>query len=391
MRRLLCFATAVAASTTISDCDVKHASAATLVSALRRGDFGCAATLAGAVDATDLAVNEALMELRSAEQRLKDVREALRTSETSTGRGIAPSHQWAQSGDEVFVSVKFAHKWDAPATLVGFDDVEAVEFKEELITVKARKGSKRFDLEIVPLRPIDPANSSWVSASVGRLTLTLTKAQNRSWWPRLSRDKTKPQNQGVWWDKQELYDKEKDGVEREEKARLKVELTERLKTPEDKLAETVEAKLRADEEALTDEEEAAPRPTDEALSANLKAERRKGLCRKQARRERKEAEEDGRSRVTKEQARTQLALEDVDDWLKYAEQQIDADAKKESAGIGGLTSSDGVPETLPDVPAADALMRRRARKSGLPVEKKKKKKKKKEKKKKDEPSAKDDL
>mgnify|MGYP001181342202 CR=1 FL=1 len=78
MRRLLLIITAVAASTTISDCDVKHASAATLVSALRRGDFGCAATLASAVDATDLAVNEALLELRSAEQRLKDVRDASR-------------------------------------------------------------------------------------------------------------------------------------------------------------------------------------------------------------------------------------------------------------------------------------------------------------------------
>ena len=93
MRRLLMITTAVAASTTISDCDVKHASAATLVSALRRGDFGCAATLASAVDATDLAVNEALLELRSAEQRLKDVRDALRTSEASSGRGMAPAAQ----------------------------------------------------------------------------------------------------------------------------------------------------------------------------------------------------------------------------------------------------------------------------------------------------------
>ena len=143
MRLLLIIITAVAATTTISDCDVKHASAATLVSALRRGDFGCAATLASAVDATDLAVNEALLELRSAEQRLKDVRDALRTSEASSGRGMAPAHQWAQSGDELFVSVKFAHKWDAPATLVGENDVESVQFEEELVTVRARKGSKR--------------------------------------------------------------------------------------------------------------------------------------------------------------------------------------------------------------------------------------------------------
>ena len=126
MRRLFLIIPAVAASTTISDCDVKHASAATLVSALRRGDFGCAATLASAVDATDLAVNEALLELRSAEQRLKDVRDALRTSEASSGRGMAPAHQWAQSGDELCV-LKFAHKWDAPATLVGENDVESVE------------------------------------------------------------------------------------------------------------------------------------------------------------------------------------------------------------------------------------------------------------------------
>ena len=41
---------------------------------------------------------------------------------------MAPAHQWAQSGDELFVSVKFAHKWDAPATLVGENDVESVEF-----------------------------------------------------------------------------------------------------------------------------------------------------------------------------------------------------------------------------------------------------------------------
>ncbi len=378
MRRLFLIIPAVAASTTISDCDVKHASAATLVSALRRGDFGCAATLASAVDATDLAVNEALLELRSAEQRLKDVRDALRTSEASSGKGMAPAHQWAQSGDELFVSVKFAHKWDAPATLVGENDVESVEFAEELITVRARKGSKRFDLEIVPLRPISPQNSSWVSASVGRLTLTLAKAQNQSWWPRLNRDKVKPSNQGVWWDKQELYDKERDKVEKVERERLKKQREEREKTPNEQLAETVEAKLREDEAELELAEEMPPILTDEAQEASVKAERRKALCRKQAARERKEAEEEGKKAVVKEQARTQLALEDVENWLTYAIQQIDADAKKESAGIGGVVVGDGVPVDMPDVPEADSLLRRRAKKRGEPVEKRKKKKKKKD-------------
>ena len=94
--------------------------------------------------------------------------------------------------------------------------------------------------------------------------------------------------------------------------------------------------------------------------------------------ERKEAEDDGKKAVVKEQARTQLALEDVENWLTYAIQQIDADAKKESAGIGGVVVGDGVPVDMPDVPEADALLRRRAKKRGEPVEKRKKKKKKKD-------------
>ena len=56
----------------------------------------------------------------------------------------------------------------------------------------------------------------------------------------------------------------------------------------------------------------------------------------------------------------------------------DADAKKESAGIGGVVVGDGVPVDMPDVPEADSLLRRRAKKRGEPVEKRKKKKKKKD-------------
>ena len=179
-----------------------------------------------------------------------------------------------------------------------------------------------------------------------------------------------------------MYDKERDKVEKAERERLKKQREEREKTPNEQLAETVEAKLREDEAELELAEEMPPILTDEAQEASVKAERRKALCRKQAARERREAEEDGKKAVVKEQARTQLALEDVENWLTYAIQQIDADAKKESAGIGGVVVGDGVPVEMPDVPEADALLRRRAKKRGEPVEKRKKKKKK---------SAKEDL
>merc|ERR1711977_86012 len=111
---------------------------------------------------------------------------------------------------------------------------------------------------------------------------------------------------------------------------------EREKTPNGQLAETVEAKLREDEAELELAEEMPPILTDEAQEASVKAERRKVLCRKQSARERKEAEEDGKKAVVKEQARTQLALEDVENWLTYAIQQIDADAKKRARALAGL-------------------------------------------------------
>ena len=133
-----------------------------------------------------------------------------------------------------------------------------------------------------------------------------------------------------------MYDKERDKVEKVERERLKKQREEREKTPNEQLAETVEAKLKEDEAELELADEMPPILTDEAQEASVKAERRKALCRKQAARERKEAEEDGKKAVVKEQARTQLALEDVENWLTYAIQQIDADAKKESGGLVAL-------------------------------------------------------
>ncbi|EGB08781.1 hypothetical protein AURANDRAFT_25988, partial [Aureococcus anophagefferens] len=126
---------------------------------------------------------------------------------------MAPAHQWAQSGGEIFLSVKFAHKWDAPATLMLFRNARARNTHVEAtlnhpfaaqVVVKASKAEKRFVLEVPLLREIDPAASSYVTASVGRMTITLKKASSqREWWPRLNKDKAKPPNQGVWWDKQE--------------------------------------------------------------------------------------------------------------------------------------------------------------------------------------------
>ena len=157
------------------ECDTSNADSKSLVAALKRGDFGCASMLARSVDNNNLAVNEVLMELRSMEGKLKEVKEALKEDSSSNDptKFMSPAHQWAQSGDTIFLSVKFAHKWDAPATLVSESDVDEVLFEEEKLTVKAHKGDKRFVLELPLLRPID------AEADHGHTSATLSSPRAR--------------------------------------------------------------------------------------------------------------------------------------------------------------------------------------------------------------------
>lgn len=128
------------------------ADTAGIVAALNAGDLTCAGTLARSVSAGDVNVNEVMMVLRTVEGKLKDIKEAVKATENDPLKFMAPAHQWAQSGSEIFISVKFTHKWDAPATLVGAEDIEAVTFEKESVVVKANKGDKRFILEIPLLR-----------------------------------------------------------------------------------------------------------------------------------------------------------------------------------------------------------------------------------------------
>ena len=59
---------------------------------------------------------------------------------------INPAFQWAQSVNDVFLNIKFAHKLDAPATL----NVEAqnVTLDTQSLTLRASDGRKLFALEL---------------------------------------------------------------------------------------------------------------------------------------------------------------------------------------------------------------------------------------------------
>lgn len=179
----------------------EEATAEGVIRALRRGDYECAVATAKLTPATTANENAVLLELRTLETAIKEVKDSLKPSSL-----VAPAYQWAQSADDLFVSVKFAHKIDAPATLVS--KLDLVEFKNSSVALRASKNSKQFALDLVLLRAIEPDNCTWSSASVGRATLTLRKAKLQDWWPRLLLTRAKPPNQHVWWDKQDMFTEE---------------------------------------------------------------------------------------------------------------------------------------------------------------------------------------
>jgi len=137
---------------------------------------------------------------------------------------VAPAFEWAQSGDSVFVGVKFAHKLDAPACIDVVD--ENVEIKKQVVKLQATcKGkNKRFSLELELLEAIDPSQSSWAMASVGRGTLTLVKADAPAKWERLLKSSSdKPRNMHTWWQLHEKYAAELDKLEADAEAAAKAE------------------------------------------------------------------------------------------------------------------------------------------------------------------------
>eukprot|EP00499_Haloplacidia_sp_CaronLabIsolate_P007576 CAMPEP_0196770316 /NCGR_PEP_ID=MMETSP1104-20130614/1071_1 /TAXON_ID=33652 /ORGANISM="Cafeteria sp., Strain Caron Lab Isolate" /LENGTH=330 /DNA_ID=CAMNT_0042140427 /DNA_START=97 /DNA_END=1089 /DNA_ORIENTATION=- len=141
----------------------------------------------------------------SIRRHLKEIAELL--SKPTAMRSIHPAFQWAQSGDAIFLNVKFAHRIDAPATLDCVGDVSMTNTSLHLLA-PCEKSGKRFELRLDFLRDIVPDNSTWSVASVGRMTFTLAKSESDDAWPRLLKSRRKPGNMHVWWSMRERYEGE---------------------------------------------------------------------------------------------------------------------------------------------------------------------------------------
>ncbi|CAM9414755.1 unnamed protein product, partial [Phaeothamnion confervicola] len=220
-----------------------------VAAAMRRGWWKCAEELIRLVSAAGKGDVDSIFQLeqRAITRQLSGLRSALESSKPV--QVISPALEWAQSGDEVFLNVKFSHKLDAPATLDVAVPAEAIDIQPLSLRLDASKDRKRFVLELDLWEEVDPTASAWSLGSVGRVTITLRKKAGRTKWPRLLGDAGKKlQNQHTWWSKQEQFTDELEDVE-EEAAALKRK-TKKEAAEAAAAASSVEAKFEADESAV---------------------------------------------------------------------------------------------------------------------------------------------
>lgn len=190
--------------------DVSSLTAKHVGFAMKKGFWKCAKELSHLANANGIDVRSVFdMESRTINREIKDIKSAIESSLPMST--IAPAFQWAQSPNEIFINVKFAHKLDAPATLNV--EAESVSINDTALALKATDGRKNFRLNIDFLRKIDPNESTWSMASVGRMTLTLKKKDGPDNWPRLTKSKKKPNNIHFWWELHEKHARELEALD----------------------------------------------------------------------------------------------------------------------------------------------------------------------------------
>ena len=133
---------------------------------------------------------------------------------------ISPAFKWAQSLEDVFIEIKYAHRHDSPGCL---------EIKDMNIDIKNDSVSFegfcvlgdvpiKIDFKIDTYKGLNISECSHGEGSVGRYQITLKKNEKSFWKKLLKDDSPVPPNMRVWFEMKEKYEKElKEYEEKEEK------------------------------------------------------------------------------------------------------------------------------------------------------------------------------
>jgi len=133
-------------------------------------------------------------------------------------KNIYPASQWAQSLDNIYVEIKFAHRHDSPGCLEVED--KKIDIKEDSLsfigTCSLGDDYIRIDYNIKFHKKINVAASTHESGAVGRYRFTLKKAE-RGFWEKLLADGEEPHsNMKIWYEMKEKYQDELMGYEKDD-------------------------------------------------------------------------------------------------------------------------------------------------------------------------------
>ena len=133
---------------------------------------------------------------------------------------ISPAFKWAQSLEDIFIEIKYAHRHDSPGCL---------EIKDMDIKIKNDSVSFvgfcvlgdvpiKIDFKIDTYHGLNVSECTHGAGSVGRYQITLKKSEKSFWKKLLKDDFPAPPNMRVWFEMKEKYEKElKEFEEKEEK------------------------------------------------------------------------------------------------------------------------------------------------------------------------------
>lgn len=123
---------------------------------------------------------------------------------------VYPAFQWAQSPDEVFIEVKFAHRHDSPGCLE-LDDLD-VFIREKSVTLLGYcvlgDIPIKIDFSINTWGKLNYTESTHGKGSVGRYQFTLKKRKTSFWEKLLADGSPVPQNMRIWFAMKEKYEEQ---------------------------------------------------------------------------------------------------------------------------------------------------------------------------------------
>eukprot|EP01138_Halocafeteria_seosinensis_P006002 gb/GECG01006135.1/.p1 GENE.gb/GECG01006135.1/~~gb/GECG01006135.1/.p1 ORF type:complete len:472 (+),score=90.99 gb/GECG01006135.1/:1-1416(+) len=224
---------------------------------------------------------------------------------------IAPAFQWAQSPEDIFLNVKFAHKFDTPSTLGCETEKMVIRNRKFTYEAKCKEKRKIFSLDLNLYDALDNESSTWSMASVGRAMFTLKK-QTTSPWPRLLKSNSKPGNMHVWWDMKAQYESSMRDFEREQANQTKKDEPEEENEPDTAASAADKPNGDTTEASLTKEEE-------------NKAKEEKDRMQKQIELEQTEIDKELRANISEVDREAKEERSRIEE--KLSEQKADAEAR----------------------------------------------------------------